>query len=68
MLTESEARLILFSSIEPADNFWSSEIFQTSALAVLERVINGKHYVKRPEFLDLQQKVAKQIYLVLEKS
>ena len=58
MLTESEARLILFSCIEPADNFWSSEIFQTSALAVLERVINGKYYGKRPEFLDLQQKIS----------
>lgn len=59
MLTESEARLILFSCIEPADNFWSSEIFHTSALAVLEQVINGKYYVKRPEFLDLQQKIVK---------
>ena len=58
MLTESEARLILFSCIEPADNFWSSEIFQTSALAVFERVINNKYYGKRPEFLDLQQKVS----------
>ena len=58
MLTESEARLILFSCIEPADNFWSGEIFQTSALAVLERVINGKYYGKRPEFLDLQQKIS----------
>ena len=59
MLTESEARLILFSCIEPADNFWSGEIFHTSALAVLERVISGKYYISRPEFLDLQQKVAK---------
>ena len=59
MLTESEARLILFSCIEPADNFWSGEIFQTSALAVLERVNNGKYYGKRPEFLGLQQKIAK---------
>jgi DNA processing protein len=58
VLTESEARLILFSCIEPADNFWSGEIFQTSALAVLERIINGKYYGKRPEFLDLQQKVS----------
>ena len=58
MLTESEARLILFSCIEPADNFWSGEIFQTSALAVQERIINGKYYGKRPEFLDLQQKVS----------
>jgi DNA processing protein len=58
VLTESEARLILFSCIEPADNFWSGEIFQTSALAVLERVINNKYYGKRPEFLDLQQKVS----------
>jgi len=58
VLTESEARLILFSCIEPADNFWSSKIFQTSALAVLELVINDKYYGKRPEFLDLQQKVS----------
>jgi len=58
VLTESEARLILFSRIEPADNFWSGEIFQTSALAVVERIINGKYYGKRPEFLDLQQKVS----------
>jgi DNA processing protein len=58
VLTESEARLILFSCIEPADNFWSGEIFQTSALAVQERIINGKYYGKRPEFLDLQQKVS----------
>ena len=58
MLTESEARLILFSCIEPADNFWSGEIFQTSALAVLDRIINGKYYGKRSEFLDLQQKVS----------
>ena len=59
MLTESEARLILFSCIEPADNFWSGEVFQTSALAVLEQVINGKYYVKRPDILDLQQKIVK---------
>jgi DNA processing protein len=59
VLTESEARLILFSCIEPADNFWSGEIFQTNALAVLERVINGKCYGKRPEYLELQQKIAK---------
>jgi DNA processing protein len=59
VLTESEARLILFSCIEPADNFWSGEIFQTSALAVLERVNNGKYYGKWPEFLGLQQKIAK---------
>ena len=59
MLTESEARLILFSCIEPADNFWSGEILQTSALAVLERIISGKFYVKRPEFIDLQQKISK---------
>ena len=58
MLTESEARLILFSCIEPADNFWSGEIFQASALAVRERIINGKYYGKRPEFLDLQQNVS----------
>jgi DNA processing protein len=58
VLTESEARLILFSCIEPADNFWSGEIFQISALAVLERIINGKYYGRRPEFLDLQQKVS----------
>ena len=59
MLTESEARLILFSCIEPADNFWSGEIFQTNALAVLERVINGKYYGKLPEYLGLQQKISK---------
>jgi len=59
VLTESEARLILFSCIEPADNFWSGEIFQTNALAVLERVINGKYYGKLPEYLGLQQKISK---------
>jgi DNA processing protein len=59
VLTESEARLILFSCIEPADDFWSGEIFHTSALEVLERVVNGKYHVKHPEFLDLQQKITK---------
>jgi len=59
VLTESEARLIMFSCIEPADNFWSGEIFQTNALAVLERVINGKYYGKLPEYLGLQQKISK---------
>jgi DNA processing protein len=67
VLTESEARLILFSCIEPADNFWGGEIFHTSALAVLERIINGKYYVKRPEFLDLQQKVSITDLLSLKK-
>ena len=58
MLTEPEARLILFSSIEPADNFWSGEISDRGALVVLERVINGNQYLKRPEFLDLRQRVS----------
>ena len=58
MLTESEARLILFSSIEPADNFWSGEVSDRSALVVLDRVINGNHYLKRPEFLNLRQRVS----------
>ena len=58
MLTESEARLILFSSIEPADNFWSGEVSDRSALVVLDRVINSNHYLKRPEFLNLRQRVS----------
>ena len=58
MLTESEARLILFSSIEPADNFWSGEVSDRSALVVLDRIINGNHYLKRPEFLNLRQRVS----------
>jgi len=59
VLSESEARLILFSCIEPANDFWSGEIFQTSALTVFERFVSGKYYGKRPEFLELQQKIAK---------
>lgn len=58
MLTESEARLILFSSIEPSDNFWSGEVSDRSALVVLDRVINSNHYLKRPEFLNLRQRVS----------
>ena len=58
MLTESEARLILFSSIEPADNFWSGEVSDRSALVVLDRIINGNHYLMRPEFLNLRQRVS----------
>jgi DNA processing protein len=58
VLTESEARLILFSSIEPADNFWSGEVSDRSALVVLDRVINSNHYLKRPEFLNLRQRVS----------
>jgi DNA processing protein len=58
VLTESEARLILFSSIEPADNFWSGEVSDRSALVVLDRIINGNHYLKRPEFLNLRQRVS----------
>ena len=58
MLTESEARLILFSSIEPADNFWSGEVSDRSALVVLDQVINSNHYLKRPEFLNLRQRVS----------
>ena len=58
MLTESEARLILFSSIEPADNFWSGEVSDRSALVVLDRVINSNHYLKRREFLNLRQRVS----------
>ena len=59
MLTESEARLILFSCIEPADNFWSGEIFQTSAIGVLDLIVNGKYHIKHPEYLELQQKSTK---------
>jgi DNA processing protein len=58
VLTESEARLILFSSIEPADNFWSGEVSDRSALVVLDRVINSNHYLKRREFLNLRQRVS----------
>jgi len=58
VLTESEARLILFSSIEPADNFWSGEVSDRNALVVLDRIINGNHYLKRPEFLNLRQRVS----------
>ena len=67
MLTEYEARLILFSSIEPADNFWSCEIAETNALTVLERIQRDKYYFKRLGFLDLQQTVLKADLVNLKK-
>jgi len=67
VLTEYEARLILFSSIEPADNFWSCEISETNALTVLERIQRGKYYFKRLGFLDLQQTVLKADLVNLKK-
>jgi len=67
VLTEYEARLILFSSIEPADNFWSCEIAETNALTVLERIQRGKYYFKRLGFLDLQQTVLKADLVNLKK-
>ena len=40
-MNEREARAILFSAIEGGHNFWSAEIFETSALIVYNKLING---------------------------
>lgn len=59
MLSESEARLILFSCIEPGDNFWSNEISNSSAVNVLQRILSGKNYFKRADILGLQAIILK---------
>lgn len=59
MLSESEARLILFSCIEPADNFWSNEISNFTAVDVLQRILSGKNYFKRADILGLQAIISK---------
>ena len=59
MLSESDARLVLFSTIEPADNFWSLEISNSNALNVIERILSGKYYLRQKNILDLQHAVLK---------
>ena len=59
MLSETDARLVLFSTIEPADNFWSLEISNSNALNVIERILSGKYYLKQKNILDLQHAVLK---------
>jgi len=59
VLSESDARLVLFSTIEPADNFWSLEISNSNALNVIERILSGKYYLKQKNILDLQHAVLK---------
>ena len=59
MLSETDARLILFSTIEPADNFWNLEISNSNALNVIERILSGKYYSKQKNTLDLQHAVLK---------
>ena len=59
MLSETDARLVLFSTIEPADNFWSLEIFYSNALNVIERILSGKYYLRQKNILNLQHAVVK---------
>lgn len=59
MLSETDARLVLFSTIEPADNFWSLEIFNSNALNVIERILSGKYYLRQKNILNLQHAVVK---------
>lgn len=59
MIDEADARLILFAVIEPADNYWSYEINQRSALSVYKRIISGKYYLNYPELMKLQQQICK---------
>ena len=59
MLSETDARLVLFSTIEPADNFWSLEISNSNALNVIERILSGKYYLRQKNILDLQHAVLK---------
>lgn len=59
MLNETDARLVLFSTIEPADNFWSLEISNSNALNVIERILSGKYYLRQKNILDLQHAVFK---------
>jgi DNA processing protein len=59
VLSETDARLVLFSTIEPADNFWSLEISNSNALNVIERILSGKYYLKQKNILDLQHAVLK---------
>ena len=61
MLSESDARLVLFSTIEPADNFWSLEISNSNALNVIERILSGKYYLRQKNILDLQHAVLKAV-------
>jgi DNA processing protein len=59
VLSETDARLVLFSTIEPADNFWSLKISNSNALNVIERILSGKYYLKQKNILDLQHAVLK---------
>jgi DNA processing protein len=59
VLSESDARLVLFSTIEPADKFWSLEISNSNALNVIERILSGKYYLRQKNILDLQHAVLK---------
>jgi DNA processing protein len=59
VLSETDARLVLFSTIEPADNFWSLEISNSNALNVIERILSGKYYLRQKNILDLQHAVLK---------
>ena len=57
MINEARARLILFSTIQPADPFWSYEINQRGGLSVYHRIISGNYYLKQQEILKLQQQI-----------
>jgi DNA processing protein len=57
VINETRARLILFSTIQPADPFWSYEINQRGGLSVYHRIISGNYYLKQQEILKLQQQI-----------
>ena len=57
MINEARARLILFSTIQPADPFWSYEINQRGGLSVYHRIISGNYYLKQQEIFKLQQQI-----------
>jgi DNA processing protein len=59
VLSEADARLVLFSTIEPADNFWNLEISNSNALNVIERILSGKYYLRQKNVLNLQHAVVK---------
>ena len=53
MLTEEDCRLILFSIIEPGDNFWTNEVHNLGAQVVLDLLLSKKYYQQSKQFLEI---------------
>ena len=57
MLDEKNAKLILFSAVDPVDTFWQGEVLRNGAINTYQKIIRGSAYLKIPDFSQIRNRV-----------